>query len=523
MKAVIIGAGPAGLTAALEMLRHTSIKPVIYEAEDFLGGISRTLNYKGNHIDIGGHRFFSKSDWVMKWWQEIMPIQGRPCLHDPVMNEFHAQSKKIIYPAGGPDPEREDAVMLLRYRVSRIYHLRKFFDYPITLSGTTIGNLGAARILKIGASYAAAQVRPIRPERSLEDFFINRFGLELYQTFFRDYTEKVWGVSCREIPPEWGAQRIKGLSIGKALAHSVRKLLTPAGTVNQKGTETSLIERFLYPKYGPGQMWDSVAGQVLQAGGEIHRGRSVVGLRHDGRRIQSALVRDAAGRTETVEGDFFVSSMPVRELVEALAPGVPDAVRDVARGLVYRDFFTVGLLVSGLKIDNPHYRARTACRIPDNWIYVQESDVRLGRIQIFNNWSPYMIADPGKIWLGLEYFCNEGDDLWTMDDAARVRFAAAELARIGIIDERAVEDAVVLRVKKAYPAYFGSYDHFGVIREWVDGIENLFLVGRNGMHRYNNMDHSMLTARTAAQNAAAGVTAKENIWNINTEAEYQEE
>ncbi|MBK6901213.1 MAG: NAD(P)/FAD-dependent oxidoreductase [bacterium] len=501
-RAAIIGAGPAGLTAALELLERTDVVPVVFEASDALGGLSRTVVHAGNRIDIGGHRFFSKSDRVMDWWLRILPQQGTPA----------------------PDPATTDAVMLVRSRLSRIFYLRRFFDYPVTLSLQTVRNLGLPRMLRIGFGYARARLFPVRPERSLEDFFINRFGRQLYATFFRDYTEKVWGVPCRQIRPEWGAQRIKGLSITGALLHAARGIFGRDGSVRQKGVETSLIERFLYPKFGPGQMWEEVARRVVARGGEIRHGCRCVGMDVADGRVTAVRIEDAAsGRTTAHAADYVISTMPVQELVAGLGGDVPAGVREVAAGLRYRDFITVGLLLDKLLIRNQTSRPTSGGLIPDNWIYIQEPDVRLGRLQVFNNWSPYLVADPTKAWLGLEYFCNEGDDLWSMDDAAFADFAVAELAQIGVIDPADVRDRVVIRMPKTYPAYFGTYDRFREIRDYTDTLANLFLIGRNGMHRYNNQDHSMLTAMAAVDAIASGATDKTAIWDVNVEGEYHEE
>jgi len=530
--AIIIGAGPAGLTAAYELLDRTDYRVIIFEATSDIGGISKTVNYKGNRIDIGGHRFFSKSDRVMQWWQNILPLQGKPSRDDlllgrdiPLAKEGRrrplGKKEEITFPA--PDPESEDLVMLVRKRLSRILFLRKFFNYPITLNLETVKNLGLIRIFKIGISYLWACLFPIKPERSLEDFFINRFGKELYKTFFEDYTEKVWGVPCREIKPEWGAQRVKGLSITKTILHALKNIFATQRSIEQKEVETSLIEQFLYPKYGPGQMWETVADEIRKAGGEIHFGHRVVGLKAEGDHITSATIeKTETGESIEVKGDLFFSSMPVKNLVRGLNPPAPSQVREIAAGLVYRDFITVGLLLKKLKVKNDTKIKTINDIVPDNWIYVQERDVKLGRIQIFNNWSPYMVKDENTVWIGLEYFCNEGDALWEMPDNEFARFAIDELEKIDFIAKEDVLDSTVIRMPKTYPAYFGTYDKLHVIREFLDPIENLILIGRNGMHRYNNADHSMLTAMVAVDNIAAGIREKENIWAVNTEEEYHE-
>lgn len=488
--AVIIGAGPAGLTAAYELLARTDIKPIVLEKSGYMGGIARTINYKGNRIDIGGHRFFSKSDRVMDWWLAMLP------LHDA----------------------EHDGAMLLRKRTSRIYFLRRFFDYPIRLTLDTLGKLGLARTVRIGFSYMGSLLFPIRNERSLEEFFINRFGRELYLTFFKDYTEKVWGVPCGQISAEWGCQRIKGLSIAKSIQHFLRQLFGRRDGIAQKDTETSLIEQFLYPKYGPGQMWEEVARRVVEKGGEILTGWEVSGIHSSGSRVTAVTaVHTATGETRRMEAGLFFSTMAVKDLVRSLDPPPPPEMVKIGEGLQYRDFITVGLLLDRLKV------TESGGLIRDNWIYIQEPDVLVGRLQIFNNWSPYMVADPAKVWIGLEYFCFESDALWRKPDAELIRLAKEELEKIGIIDGAGVLDATVIRMQKTYPAYFGSYPQFGRLRQCLDRYGNLFLVGRNGMHRYNNQDHSMLAAMVAVDNVVEGLSAKDNIWGVNTGDEYLEE
>ena len=523
--AVIIGAGPAGLTAAYELVHRTDIKPIIFESTSDIGGISKTVNYKGNRIDIGGHRFFSKSDRVMRWWQHILPVQGAPARGDFKRRQAHQEKgETFTLDQCGPDPEKVDRVMLIRSRLSRIFYLRKFFDYPVSLNLSTLFNLGITRILKIGFSYAKTKVMPKRKELSLEDFFINRFGEELYRTFFKDYTEKVWGVPCTEIKPEWGAQRIKGLSLTRTLMHAFKKMFKKDSSLGQKNTETTLIEQFLYPKYGPGQMWETVAQIIREKGGEIHTNHTVKGVIVDREKVVSVEVDDLREkRTYQVAGDFFFSTMPVKDLAAAVKSYVPEHVRNAAAGLVYRDFITVGLLLKKLKVKNETEMTTPGNIIPDNWIYIQEKDVKVGRLQIFNNWSPYLAANKNTVWIGMEYFCNEGDEMWNKPDEEFSAFAIDELARIDIIDKQDVMDHIVIRMKKTYPAYFGTYDQFHVIREFFDTFENLFLIGRNGMHRYNNIDHSMLTAMVAVDNILHVLHTKDNIWSVNTEQDYHEE
>jgi protoporphyrinogen oxidase len=414
--------------------------------------------------------------------------------------------------------------MLVRRRKSRIYYLRRFFDYPISLTAATFRNMGLVRTVRCGVSYMRSALLPRREERSLEDFIINRFGRQLYLTFFKSYTEKVWGVPCHEISAEWGAQRIKGLSLKGAVTHFLKKAFGPkqSGDIAQRKTETSLIEKFLYPKFGPGQLWEHVADLVRGAGGEIHFGIQIDKIRVEDNHVVSAEGVNQAGERAAFAGDYFFSTMPVRDLIRAISATVPESVpaevTEVSEGLMYRDFITVGLLASKLAVTE-----KDGSLLKDNWIYIQEPDVVVGRLQIFNNWSPWMVANQDKVWIGLEYFCNDIDALWMLSDEEMTKFAIAEIAKIGILKAEDVEDAHVVRVPKTYPAYFGSYDRFDVIRNYLDGFENLFLVGRNGMHKYNNQDHSMLTAMTAVENIVNGVTAKDNIWAINTEMEYHEE
>ncbi|HEX6894477.1 MAG TPA: NAD(P)/FAD-dependent oxidoreductase [Bryobacteraceae bacterium] len=516
MGAVIIGAGPAGLTAALELLRRTGIRPVVLEKSSYVGGISRTVNYNGNRIDIGGHRFFSKVDRVMDWWTAVLPIEHS---EEPSHRLVYQNRERVIRPNQvGPNPKTTDQVMLVRPRKSRILYLRKFFDYPLSLNFQTLKQLGLMRTARAGVSYLAASLHPIRPELTLEDFLINRFGRYLYLTFFKSYTEKVWGVPCDQISAEWGAQRIKGVSLRKALAHSLKKLVGSGATdVRQKDSETSLIEKFLYPKYGPGQLWEEVAERVCAAGGEVLTGWSVCRIHATGEHVTGVTARHESGELRHFPATHVFSTMAVKDLIDAFQTPLPQEVRAVSDGLIYRDFITVGLLLNRLKVrDNGH------TSLTDNWVYIQEPDVRVGRMQIFNNWSPYLVSDPSKVWIGLEYFCYDTEDLWRMADEEMIDLAIGEAEKIGIVAREDVLDATAIRMEKAYPAYFGTYDQFHVIRQFVDRYANLFLIGRNGMHRYNNQDHSMLTAMTAVDNIVAGRRDKDNIWSVNTEMEYHE-
>jgi protoporphyrinogen oxidase len=509
-QAVIIGAGPAGLTAAYELLsRSNEYAVTILESSTYMGGISRTVNYKGNRMDIGGHRFFSKSDRVMQWWLSMMPIEkGASHAH------IHYHGKETEITGSEADPGKTHLVMLLRNRLSRIYFLGKFFSYPVSLNLQTLRNLGLVRVFKIVFSYAAIRLFPRKPEVTLEDFIINRFGKELYLTFFKDYTEKVWGFKCHEIAKDWGAQRVKGLSVSKAMAHAIKQILGRKKPVNigQKDTETSLIEKFLYPKLGPGQMWELVAEKVQAMGGQILTEHTVMKLDGSPEGITTVWAKNANGVRVEFMSDLVFSTMPVKDLFEAFSFETDSEVKNIATALPYRDFITVGLLCKKLK----------AGSLQDNWIYIQERGVNIGRLQIFNNWSPFLVADQDTTWLGLEYFCNEGDSLWNLSDDDFKAMAVKEMEQIGLLDARDVLDSTIIRMPKTYPAYTGSYNQFNRVIAFVNQMENLYLIGRNGMHKYNNSDHSMLTAMTAVDNILAGIGSKDNLWQINTEEEYHE-
>ncbi len=540
--AIIAGAGPAGLTAAYELLKRTDIHPIVCEETTAIGGIAQTYNYKGNRIDIGGHRFFSKIDRVMNWWFNIMPLQGAPaadnnekghtvefakeatihylckhCMPDGQVDESCTRT----FPA--PDPEKEDNVMLQRPRTSRIFYRKNFFPYPIAITLSVAKRLGLMNTFMIGMSYIWRQIFPIKDETYLDAFYKNRFGDRLFKTFFEAYTEKVWGVPCNQIRSDWGAQRVKGLSLKRAVVHAIKDLLSSDFAKIQAERETSLITRFYYPKYGPGQMWETVAEQVQACGGELKMQTRVSGVHLTGDKVTSVTLQNTkTGATEHVECDYFFSTMPIKHLMGMMTPRVPSSVLEVAEGLSYRDFLTVGLLLHKLNVQEKG--KAPAENVPDNWIYIQEGGVRVGRIQIFNNWSPYMVADHTKhIWIGLEYFVNEGGDLWIKPDQELIDMGIHEMEKIGFAQKEDLVDACVLRMPKAYPAYIGSYTQLGVVQDYVNKISNLFLIGRNGMHRYNNQDHSMLTAMMAVDNIQEGKTDKTNLWEVNLEMVYHEE
>ncbi|MBQ8095001.1 MAG: NAD(P)/FAD-dependent oxidoreductase [Clostridia bacterium] len=512
---LIVGAGPAGLTAAYDLLskgKH-EYEVTVIEEQPRVGGISCTIDHNGNRIDLGGHRFFSKSPEVNDLWKEIMPLQGAPAWDDLRLG------RTVPLSQGGPDPEVEERVMLTRHRVSRIYFLRKFFDYPISMRPETFINMGLLRTVKAGFGYLLSCIHK-RPETSLEDFYINRFGRPLYQMFFEDYTEKVWGIHPSGISPDWGRQRVKELSLLKALLNAIK----PKNSSESKSVETSLIEQFSYPKRGPGQLWECMADDIQKMGGTIRLNTHITSFaRNTDGVITSATCRTSEGTTESIPCDAVFSSMPLKDLADAI-PGLPEDVVSAARALPYRDFITVGLLVDRLLIKNETKIPTIGQIVPDCWIYIQERNVRIGRLQIFNNWSPYMNKDPEHtVWIGLEYFCNEGDSMWNMPDSDFISFARQELLSIGILDDIPVRDSVCIHVRKAYPAYFGSYAQIKQIQNMLNSIPNLYCIGRNGQHRYNNMDHSMLTGLCASRLYRENIHDRTELWNINTEEAYHEE
>ena len=454
-------------------------------------------------MDLGGHRFFTKIDRVNEYWNEVMPIQGKKSKDDKILNIDKRLNKN------GPDPERTDQVRLVRRRVSRIYYLKKFFEYPISIKASTIKNLGLKKTIICGFSYLKS-IFIKRKEDSLENFYINRFGKKLYSMFFEKYTEKLWGRHPKDISAEWGAQRVKGLSIIGVITNALK--------INKK-KEISLIDEFTYPKYGPGSLWETVAEEIESKGGKILLNQKV-----DKINIKDNKIISVECNNKTIDGDIFISSMPIKDLISSINNNVPKKVKTTAENLPYRDFVTIGLLVKKLNIKNETNIKTINNIVPDCWIYVQEDNIKMGRIQIFNNWSPYMVKDyENTVWIGLEYFCNENDDFWNKKDKDLKNLAIKELISMGIINESNILDYHVERIKKAYPAYFDTYKDFDIIKKYLNKFENLYCIGRNGQHRYNNMDHSVLTGFLAADHIQNKIKSKEEIWNVNTEEEYHEE
>ena len=481
---VIIGAGPAGLTAAYQLLKKSKEYQVtILEEEQLVGGISKTVCYDGNRMDLGGHRFFTKDDEIMKLWCDILPI-GKPI---------------------------KEKVLLERPRVSRIFYNGKFFDYPVNLSFKTIRSLGIKDTIIAGFSYLKTLFHKL-PEDNLENFYINRFGKKLYEIFFKDYTTKLWGIEPKEIDSSWGSQRVKGISIRKVLSDYFHRLFK----IKNKHQETSLIDKFYYPKYGPGMMYEEISKKIEKMGGTIFLDSKVKKIHQKDKKIDY-VVYYKNGKMIKITCDYLISTMPIKDLIIGMN-NVPNKVYNISSHLPYRDFITIGVILDRINVSDKKNNL-----IPDTWIYVQSKKERLGRIQVFNNWSEYLLKDKKTISLGLEYFCQENDDFWKKSNDELLEIAIAELKDMKIIDSKTkILNYHVERVKKAYPAYFGTYKDFSLVREYLDEISNLYCIGRNGMHRYNNMDHSMKTAILCANNIIDNITDKKEIWDVNTEEEYHE-
>ncbi|MCR4960086.1 MAG: NAD(P)/FAD-dependent oxidoreductase [Lachnospiraceae bacterium] len=512
-KALVIGGGPAGLTAAYELLSKTKdIEVVVFEESDCFGGISKTVEYKGNRMDMGGHRFFTKVPEVNAWWDKMLPMQGAPTYDDIILNRPMPLSE------GGPDPEKEDRVMLTRHRVSRILFDDKFYDYPISLKPETFKNFGFLTTMKVGFSYLGSIFHK-RPEDNLENFYINSFGKKLYSMFFEYYTENLWGRHPSEIDASWGAQRTKGLSIIGIIKDVFGKVFK----VKNRKVNTSLIEEFKYPKLGPGELWDVTASEIEKLGGTIIKNAKVIKVKKNADNVLTSLTYVKDGVETEVEGDIFISSMPLKDLVGGMNDVPADPAR-IAAGLPYRDYMTLGVLVPKLNLQNKTNIKTVSNIVPDCWVYVQDRRVKLGRFQIYNNWSPYMIKDlENTVWVGLEYFVNEGDEYWNMTEEEFSKLGVSEMVKLGIISSaEEVIDTHMEKVKKAYPAYFDTYEEIDTLVDYLKTIDNLYCVGRNGQHRYNNIDHSMVTSFEAVKNIISGNKNKDNIWSVNTEKEYHE-
>jgi protoporphyrinogen oxidase len=465
---IIIGAGPAGLTAAAELAEAGSSVTVLDKDPEYVGGIARTVRYKGYRFDIGGHRFFSKSSEITHWWKKRLGSQ-----------------------------------FISVKRLSRIFYKGKFFDYPLR-AGNALFGLGLFESFACALSYLKAQLFPKRPEKSFADWVTNRFGARLFKIFFKTYTEKVWGMPCDEISADWAAQRIKGLSLMKAVLHS---LLPRSG---KSGSIKTLIDSFEYPRLGPGMMWEKTRDDICSLGSEVRLGEEVIRIRREGNRVIAVTTRNPAGLKTDWLGKSFIVSMPLRDCVLAFEPQLSEETIAAAKRLKYRDFLTVALVVNRTDL------------FPDNWIYVHEASVKLGRIQNFNNWSPEMVPDQATTCLGLEYFCFEGDQLWKMSDQDLIELGKAELETLGLVKRGECSDGCVVRMEKAYPVYGPGYqDDVAIIRRELSKLENIQPVGRNGMHKYNNQDHSMMTALLASRNLTQNGSF--DLWKVNTDAEYHED
>lgn len=516
---VIIGCGPAGLACALKLSENSSFNIIILEKLNIPGGISRTVEWKGNRMDLGGHRFFTKSDTVMKIWKEILPVQGKPAIDDLITERY----KELEFENGGPDPEKEDKVMLVRKRTSRIYFEKKFYDYPVSLNINTVKNLGMLRLLKIAASYIKARAFPLN-ETNLENFFINRFGKELYSIFFRDYTYKVWGLSPSQIKSEWGAQRVKGLSVSTILKDIILNTLSPSYHRTKK-IETTLIRRFFYPKYGPGQMWNEITKIIKKRGVKIINEVDITKIEIKNNNVKSiTFLEKITGSSTTIDSvDFMVSSAAIKDIV-SLFSSVPPEIKKLSDMLLYRNLITAGLLFKKMKIKNTTREKTVNDIIPDQWIYLQDKNLVSGRMQIFNNWSPYLVRDLSNVWIGVEFFSSTDDNMWKSKDEEIIKIAISDIKKTEIFSEDDFIEGICVKVDKAYPVYYGEgYENFEKIKDYLNSIRNFYSIGRNGMHRYNNMDHSFLSGIKAAELIIDNSSDKKKIWDINTESEYLEE
>lgn len=509
-KALIIGAGPAGLTAAYELITRTNYLPIILETDSQVGGLAKSIETPIGRSDIGPHRFFSKSDRVMNWWLEKLPLEKTPeHLH---RIKYRGKSRFVEEKQNAPSRDESENLMLLVNRQTRILYQGKLYDYPIKLNLNTISNLGWINMIKIGLSYIHAKISPIKPEDNLEAFFVNRFGYKLYRTFFEDYTQKVWGLHPTQISADWGAQRVKGLSLTKVLTEAFLKILPGKSSI-----ETSLVEQFIYPKNGAGQMWEFVAKQITSKGGKILTNCEAKTITTQNSEVTSVTYTDKkTQKIHTVQTDLVFSTMPIPDLVSSFKGiRVPKKIRQIANGLEFRDMVHVTVLTKNLRLTNNE-------KLLDNWLYIQDPRAKVGRIQICNNMSPYLVPQKNKILLGLEYYCNHTDQMWKWSENRWKKFITKDLETLGLVNKKDLVSVEIMKIKKTYPAYFGTYDQLQTLINWVSQIDNLFLIGRNGMHKYNNQDHSMLTAMVAVDNLLAKRKDKSNIWQVNTEHDYHE-
>lgn len=504
-KVVIIGAGPAGLSAACKLLEY-GIKPVIIEQSDLVGGISKTIFNGKNGTDIGPHRFFTKNDEVMDFVSSFLKIQGKPAKDDLFLNRCFETTE-------GANPENDDLVLLKRKRFSRIYYNNKFFNYPINFKLKFFIDLGMIKTFKIGVSYLKSYFLK-RKENSLEDFFINHFGQVLYELFFEKYTKKVWGKAPSDIPKDWGLQRVKGVSVLKILQKAIS---SPFKKIFKQNEEISLIDEYYYPKHGAGQLYNLMADKIINEGGEIKFNCKVSKFYNDNNKIYGVVLENG----EEIKADYVISTMPVKDLINGMQY-VPENISNIAKNLEYRNYILVSFLCSNFNLKNDTDYQTINNITPDSWIYLQGENLKAGRLHIMNNFSPYVVEDYiNNTLVNLEYFCNENDDLWNKNNNDMINLGISELKSLGIINENDILSSNCIKVEKAYPAYFGVYKDFDKIKEYLNNFENLYCIGRNGQHKYNNMDHSILSGLKVAE-IIANNSDKTVLWQINTSEDYLE-